>query len=334
MWSRLRPLLLGWLVGCGAPGEPGRAALGIIFEGDAAFQAEGAACLAQIGSFGGPGAALLDSLRSVPVRVRPASGDSSFTENTDPGRPTGIEWWRGTSTYACSGAAKVPCAGLLHELQHAAELYDGTGLRQPEDDARDEWPAVRMENWLLGKLGSCQRDCYDTGGGGVTLPAASMTRWALPAGQREIRVRVGAAVLCALMPESVTLTVENMTPNQILIGGRSGTSELLCGGDNPYFRAEGRPRSCALEIPVQADRNPYLAPLLTLVAYYPSGDPQFPRGGKVQWSDEQGAPEGCGANAFPEYCQIALGESGSLQVPLRLARPRARAIKVAYRSGG
>lgn len=328
----------GSLFGCGlfltvlsCGGASGSAALGITFSGSDPIKARGAECLMRIRGFGKPGTDLLDKLAAVPVRVTEEPGPSSATAPTKKGEAQSISWSLQDGTYGCSGAPKVPCAVLLHELVHAGEYFDGTASQYPLPEARDEWDAVRLENWLLSKLGLCQRTCYDRpDSGDVLIPMEAQVTWPVAAGSREVSVQAGGMLLCAVLPEQVTLTVENQTPELILVAGMAPGDNLLCGGQNPYFRARDSARKCTLVIPTQPDRNPFDVPLNTLVAYYPSGDPKFPPGGKVIWTGDGGGPEPCGGNAFSEYCQIAMGDRGSSQPPLKLARPRDRTVTVKY----
>jgi hypothetical protein len=76
-----------------------------------------------------------------------------------------------------------------------------------------------------------------------------------------------------------------------------------------------------------SSNNPFAVPLVTLIAYFPSGDPGFPFGGRVEWFDEDGQREEC-ANAPSEFCQIAMGESGVATG--QPAMPRSRTITVRY----
>lgn len=120
------------------------------------------------------------------------------------------------------------------------------------------------------------------------------------------------------------LTVVNETPDYILVVA-SGDPGIQCGGDNEYFRADDR-RACTMRVN-PAGGNRFAVPLITLLAYFPSGDPDFPRGGQVEWYAEDGQREACN-NAYSEYCQIAMGQDGS--PPTQPARPHSRTITVRY----
>lgn len=87
-------------------------------------------------------------------------------------------------TYDEDGAPKVPCAVLLHELQHAARYFKGAECNGPMDganiDARfyDEQMASRAENWWLKRKGFDQRVKYDFYGDKRNLD--DWTQWPNP----------------------------------------------------------------------------------------------------------------------------------------------------------
>ena len=306
----------------------------VSFPDDTDLEKTGQDCLNQISGFGGYGAQLVASLSSIPITVKRGSG-ASATVYSAPEKPVTIEWspMQG-GNYPCSGAPRQTCATLLHELAHAQEYWNGTASQFPLPDAMDEWNSVRAENWLLQKLGLCQRDCYD-GEPPVTFPSNANVKWSLDDGQIQVRASDGAGgMLCAIEPTTLSLTVTNQSPDQILVSGGSDNA-LLCGGQNTYFRASTTTRNCMLSIANNPENNPFAVPLTTLVAYFPSGDPNFTGGGHIEWSNESGADESCGGNAYSEYCQIAFGQNGQITMPpLTLAMPMSRMVTVKYVTGG
>jgi hypothetical protein len=230
------------------------------------------------------------------------------------------------------GAPRVPCATLLHELQHARDVVRGVIHGNSRSEARKrELRAVWAENWYLWRKGKQQRRRYypypDPLPDGVIWPKGSPEP---PEDWPEL-----TEIPTPLMPNQVTLTIENLTPELVLIAGRSGSEEILCGGHNPYFRAQSDARKCTLNVGFSPERNPIAVPLVTLVAYFPSGDPRFPRGGRVVWTDASGEKLDCGGNAYSEYCQIAMGKSGSYGPgPLTRGQPASKSIRVGYAVSG
>jgi hypothetical protein len=252
------------------------------------------------------------------------------------------------------GATRMPCGTLLHELQHAADMVNGS-LGRPIEDPRDrkpnvgpgEYRAVHAENWYLWMHRASQRRWYDY----TRLPDTVIWGTGIPGDPRALTMPPPVeppqtppppvppvpppTERSQEKPGTVTLTVVNDTPNLILIAGRTrGDEEMSCGGDNPYFRARSADRRCLLRIQTALDRNPFAVPLITLVAYFPSGDPAFPRNGRVVWTDDRGGPLDCGGNAYSEYCQIRMGTPGDTESGRRTrATPSSRTVHVRYQAG-
>ncbi len=285
--------------------------LDVGFNGDGNYPTQGQACLDEIAGYGGFGTELLESLADTPINVINQPNDTANATVSGevgtqprPGQPITITTGTLTGNYGCDDAPKDWCAAFFHELQHADDLYRG---RQFSDEAF-ETRGVRAENWLLAQKGLCQRNCYDS-----SDPSAPQF-----APDHDVLWDKGPGE-CRL-----ALTIINETPNDILVSALS--NRVLCGNENPDFRAESESRSCTTRIDRRPSNNPYAVQLITLIAYYPSGNPEFISGGRVEWFNEAGEREAC-ANAFSEFCQIAMGTNGEFPNP---AKDHSRTIRVRY----
>jgi hypothetical protein len=275
------------------------------------------------------------------ILIRPVSESPKKDNGTYPvpmqadGVPRYIVYWDPTDTrpYKLDDIPRVPCATLLHELKHVDDLIHGV-IHDVQRDARIAEPrAVQVENLYAWRHNLPQRRYYYP----WPDPLPTWVLWGT-ARQETPPQPTPEPPRASPAPSAgtnlLTLTVINETPDLILIAGRN-QGELLCGGQNPYFRARTTARACTLQVLNNPSRNPFEVPLVTLVAYFPSGDPKFPRRGRVTWSDDQGQPINCGGNAYSEYCQIAMGERGSYTGGERRdARPASRTIKVRYEVSG
>jgi hypothetical protein len=138
-----------------------------------AFRSQAYACLRQYRALGGIADQIFQSLLHAQLVVAlqpPADGSHQSFAVLERFRPTGeyvikIEWWPGQhGTYALDGAHQVPCAILLHEMQHAAdfdsgvitagrtESFDPSTLQNPAALRRAlyiEGRGVRAENFYL-----------------------------------------------------------------------------------------------------------------------------------------------------------------------------------------
>jgi hypothetical protein len=265
----------------------------------------------------------LDSAKAYIV-IRPASASplgTNGTVRTAP-QPDNVPriwvFWdpNDTSPYEIDNIARVPCGTLIHELKHASDILAGVITHVDGDQRIGEPRAVQIENLYYWRRGLPQRRYY------YPWPDPLPTSVLWGTAQKEPA------------PSGLVLTVVNATPELILVGGPN-QDELLCGGRNPFFRARTTRRRCAMRVASDPTRNPYAVPLVSLAAFFPSGDPTFPRTGRVVWTDDRGNALDCGGNAFSEYCQVAMGEAGSTtgRSPV-YSRPASRMIRVRYETGG
>lgn len=298
------------------------------------------ACLAEYWTAGPTLMQLVQDLNAARayILIRPASESPKKENGTYPvpmqpdGVPRFIVYWdpNDTRPYKMDNTPRVPCGTLIHELKHVDDLIHGV-IRDVQRDARIAEPrAVQVENLYYWRRNLPQRRYY------YPWPDP-LPKWVLWGIAQQDTPQPQPAPEPSPAPAGtnlLTLTVVNETPELILIAGRN-QGELLCGGQNPYFRARTTARTCSLQVLNNPSRNPFEVPLVTLVAYFPSGDPKFPRGGHVVWSDDKGRPINCGGNAYSEYCQIALGERGNYTAGAqRYAKPASSTIKVRYQVSG
>lgn len=151
------------------------------------FQSKFQGCINQFVLAGGLAGTILSQLsqpnRAV-VWISYAQGDSA-TANPNPGgdptgRPLDLFWNSNQTGVYADGAPKVPCAVLLHELQHAARYFKGQECTGPPDYnprayVYDESMGARAENWWLFRRGLRQRQSYLAEP--ITVPLGRWTRW-------------------------------------------------------------------------------------------------------------------------------------------------------------
>jgi hypothetical protein len=127
---------------------------------------------------------ILDQLNDAQITVHYQEGGGE-TANPSPGSdPTGkplvVYWDSNLTGLYTDKAPKVPCAVLLHELQHAARYFIGQECTGPTVDENqpvqryDESMGVRAENWWLSRSGLTQRTSYGQ------APLDQWTRWPAP----------------------------------------------------------------------------------------------------------------------------------------------------------
>ena len=155
------------------PGAPASAATDFVFlqgfQDPANFQTRFNGCISQFRAAGGLAASILKQLNGAEVVVYYQKG-AAGVDNPNPGaNPKGdvnyLYWDSNLSGKYKDGAPKVPCAALLHELEHAARYFAGTECTGPADgnDAAyqyDEKLGSRAENFWLNRLGRQQRKTY------------------------------------------------------------------------------------------------------------------------------------------------------------------------------
>jgi hypothetical protein len=299
------------------------------------FRSRVNACLAEYWSLGPTLMQLVGEVASARayILIRPASASPKNESGTvlmarQPDNvPRIVVFWdpNDTRPYRIDNIPRVPCGTLVHELKHVDDLLHGV-IRDIRIDAKIAEPrAVQVENLYYWRRGLPQRRYY------YPWPDR-LPKWVLWGNAQTDPEPSSSSPPAGT--SLLTLTVVNETPELILIAGRS-QDELLCGGQNPYFRARSKERRCSMQVLSVSSRNPFDVPLVTLVAYFPSGDPKFPRGGRVLWSDDGGKALECGGNANSEYCQDAMGERGSYTGGARrYGKPASRTIKVRYEAAG
>jgi hypothetical protein len=148
------------------------------------FESTFQGCISKFQAAGSLARSILSQLKDDEVVVYYQPG-AAFTVNPSPGGdPTGrhiyLQWDSGQSGLYADKAPKVPCATLLHELQHAARFYTGKECTGPPDDnvaayEYDEQMGSRAENWWLTHLHLKQRTTYPFGS--KTLTLSRWTRW-------------------------------------------------------------------------------------------------------------------------------------------------------------
>lgn len=146
-------------------------------------------CIRQFRAAGGVAGQILRQLDGARITLRYQKG-TGVTGDPNPGgnsagKPLEMGWDPHLGgVYAADRTPKVPCAVLLHELQHAARYFKGTECNGPmideNDEARffDEQMASRAENWWLQRIGRKQRAKYDFYGDVRRLDR--WTRWPSP----------------------------------------------------------------------------------------------------------------------------------------------------------
>ena len=129
-------------------------------------------CIAQFNAAGGLAARILRQLDGARITLFYQKGGAGTGNpnggGSSAGRPIDLSWDpRIGGVYDEDRAPKVPCAVLLHELQHAARYFNGTEcngiLNKANSDAYfyDEQMGSRAENFWLQRTGKKQRTKYD-----------------------------------------------------------------------------------------------------------------------------------------------------------------------------
>jgi hypothetical protein len=147
----------------------------------ASFQTQAKNCIGGFTAADDLGTTILQQLNRAQITLRYQSG-SSWTDDPTPngdstGKPLIVLWDPDQTGFYPDGAPKVPCAVLLHELQHAARYFKGQMCTGPDAfniPARDyeEATGARAENWWLSyKQLSPQRTSYDSS------PLGQWTQW-------------------------------------------------------------------------------------------------------------------------------------------------------------
>ena len=149
------------------------------------FQSRFQGCINQFKAAGGLPGTILSQLNRAEVVISYQRGGGE-TDNPSPGgdstgkQPLYLPWDSNQTGLYADKAPKVPCAVLLHELQHASRFFIGRECTGPHDDDNeaayiyDESMAVRAENRWLYRLDLKQRVSYST------LPLGRWTRWPNP----------------------------------------------------------------------------------------------------------------------------------------------------------
>ena len=129
------------------------------------------ACIKKFKAAGGLARTILKQLNGAKVTVFYQKG-GAVTADPSPGRnpagkPIVMSWDSHLGGKYDDGAPKVPCAVLLHELQHAARYFTGKECNGSLADGNekayfyDEQMGARAENWWLHRKGKKQRKRYD-----------------------------------------------------------------------------------------------------------------------------------------------------------------------------
>lgn len=135
------------------------------------FQSRFQGCIKQFKAARGLAGTILSQLNHAKVTISYQKGGGD-TPNPSPGRdPTGTPQyvlWDSNLSGIYAGdpkkPPKVPCAVLLHELEHAARYFTGkecTGPGVTPAYVYDEEIATRAENWWLDRLRLPQRTKYN-----------------------------------------------------------------------------------------------------------------------------------------------------------------------------
>lgn len=144
-------------------------------------------CVSQFKVARGLAATIVDQLNGAKITIHYKPGGGAGTHNPSPGNdPTGkpldIDWDSNQTGNYADGAPRVPCAVLLHELEHAARYFTGQECTGPEFDENkaveiyDESLGSRAENWWLSQQGlQPQRTSYILHG--QPVPLDRWTRW-------------------------------------------------------------------------------------------------------------------------------------------------------------
>lgn len=153
------------------------------------FQTRFTNCIDQFNAAGGLARSILKQLNGARITVSSNNGGAA-TGDPNPGGdtaglPLDLSWDPGLDgNYDGDGAPMVPCAVLLHELQHAARYFKGQECNGPMEgsnvEARfyDEELGARAENWWLNRLHLQQRTKYDFFGDLKDL--SPWTQWPKP----------------------------------------------------------------------------------------------------------------------------------------------------------
>jgi hypothetical protein len=141
------------------------------------FQTAFNTCIGKFQAAGGLSASIISQLNNAEVVISYSNGGSGTVNPTPGANPTGtiqyVSWNSGSTGQYSDKAPKVPCAILLHELQHALRFFKGTECTGQDSAANfyDESMATRAENYWLSRLGVKQRQTYDG------APLGRWTRW-------------------------------------------------------------------------------------------------------------------------------------------------------------
>jgi len=147
------------------------------------FRAQAATCIRQYLALGGLAVDIYRGVSNSHLDIAlqpPANGGHQSFTILERFKPTGqlvikVEWWPGEhGTYPLDGAPEVPCAILLHEMQHAWDMDAGTtsGMTDSFGPSTVQNPAqlrealyvegrgVKAENFYLWHHGLRQRRHY------------------------------------------------------------------------------------------------------------------------------------------------------------------------------
>jgi len=152
----------------------------------AGFQNKFQKCITQFNAAGGLAGSILKQLDGAEVVFYYRKGTAAAVDPNPGGNTAGqllyLHWDPNINgVYEDDGAPKIPCAVLLHELQHAARYFTGKECNGPAIDANeralfyDEQMGSRAENWWLNRLGETQRKTYEFLGQPKAL--GRWTRW-------------------------------------------------------------------------------------------------------------------------------------------------------------
>ena len=148
------------------------------------FESRFRSCINQFNAAGGLAGNVLNQLDGAEVVVSYQQGGAGVVNPAPNGNSTGaliyMSWDPNLSGRYIDKAPKVPCAALLHELEHAARYFmgrecTGTFADNPAAYKHDEKLGARAENWWLHRLGLKQRTTYELGSTNLRLDR--WTRW-------------------------------------------------------------------------------------------------------------------------------------------------------------
>jgi len=152
------------------------------FQDPSNFESRFNSCISQFQAAGGLSAAILNRLANSEVVIYYQKGGAALDPpGADPlGKPLYLAWDSNLTGLYPDKAPKNSCAGLLHELQHAARTVVGsecTGALGDNEAAYqfDEKIGSRAENAWLNRLGLKQRTTYNFYEKTLTLDR--WTRW-------------------------------------------------------------------------------------------------------------------------------------------------------------